>query len=387
MSQLQTFLAHAADLSPHWTVLARFTVYAILLAFAARTAFTVLMRLFGLSHPNHYHRWPRFPWRSLWIPVLRFKEWRDEVFRMGRKATGGFTSAAGMFSLMYSPGKVLLGRAYLWGFGLLQPVGTKVSRHAFMVAMTGVGKTVMLISQVALWRGSVFLIDPKAQVTNALRRVARKTWLVLDPFHLTDAATACWNWFDEVRAVMERNGTDAAVRMAMKCAASLVITPAGDRSPFFPNSARAFALSLLLFIIRYVPPERQNFLTFRALLNRGLDGETSDRGEAMDLLLYAMVECTDFGGAIANGAAALKNAGEETRGNVLATLRQQSSWLDLPELRPILTGKSSFVTSELKTRSDLVVALVAPVGAIRGELAPFCRLLVNGICHSFETTP
>ncbi len=370
-----------------WPDALLYAAYGVALLFAVRTVGTIILRALGLSHPNHFHRWPRLPWRLVWMPVLRFKEWRDEVFRMGKRATGGWASAAGMFSLMYRPGKVLLGRAYLWGFSLLQPIGMKCSRHLKLVAKTGAGKTVFMTTVVALWPGSVFLIDPKNQVTQVLRRLSRKTWVVLDPFRLGGIRTACWNWFEEVWAAMEREGPQAAVRMAMKCAASLIITPAGDRTPFFPNSARAFAVSVLLFMLRYFPPERQNLVVFRALINRGLDGQTSDRQEAMDFLLYTMVECDDFGGAIANGAAALKNAGEETRGNVLATLRQQTAWLDLPELVPVLAGRSSFLMPELKTRNDIVVSLIAPVGAIRGELAPFCRLLTNTVCHTFETIP
>lgn len=362
-------------------------LYGVPLAFAARTAVTVVLRFLGLSHPDHYRRWPRAPWRSLWIPVIRFKEWREEVFRMGRKATAGFVGIPGMLSMLYRPGMVLLGRAYAWGFGWLMPVGMKCSRHLFLIAMTGAGKTVFLTTLVSLWRGSVFLIDPKNQVTQLLRRRSKKKWEVIDPFGLGGAASAVWNWFDEVHAAMEREGPQAAVRITIKGSESLVIPPAGDRSPFFPNSARGFAVSLLLFILRYFPREKQNLITFRGLLNRGLDGETSDKQEAFEFLLFTMSQCDDFGGVIANGAAALRNAGPETQGNVLATLREQTKWLDLPELHPVLTGESTFLSAELKTRDDLVVSFVAPVGAIREELAPFARLLTNTIAHTFETLP
>jgi len=371
--------------------LARLAILGVLygapLAWVIRTVATTLLRSAGLSHPNHYRLWPRLPWRLVWVPVIRFKEWREEVFRMGRKATAGWVGLPAMLSMIYRPGTVLLGRGYAWGFGWLVPVGQKCSRHLFMVAMTGAGKTVFLTTLVALWRGSVFLIDPKNQVTRILRRRSKKTWTVIDPFCLGGIPSASWNWFDEAYAAMEREGPQAAVRVAMKCAESLVITPSGDRSPFFPNSARGFAVSLLLFVLRYMPREKQNLITFRGLLSRGLDGETNNREEAVEFLLYTMAECDDFGGVISNGAAALNNAGPETRGNVFATLREQTKWLDLPELHPVLTGESSFLSPELKTRSDLVVSLVAPVGAIREELAPFCRLLTNTIAHTFEVLP
>lgn len=161
-------------------------LYGVPAVFVARTVVTALLRRFGLSHPNHYRLWPRLPWRMFWIPAIRFKEWREEVFRMGRKATAGWVGTLGMLTMMYRPGMVLLGRAYGWGFGWLMPVGQKCSRHLFMVAMTGGGKTVFLTTLVALWRGSVFLIDPKNQVTRLLRRRSTKEWIVIDPFRLGD---------------------------------------------------------------------------------------------------------------------------------------------------------------------------------------------------------
>lgn len=359
-------------------------LWAVPLAWAARTVATVVLRAIGLSHPGHYRLWPRLPWRMFWVPVMRFREWREEVFSMGRKATAGFVGIPGVLSMLYRPGHVLLGRAYGWGFGWLQPVGQKCTRHLFMLAMTGAGKTVFLTTLVSLWPGSVFLIDPKRQVTGALAKHSKKQWAILDPFGI--GGKSCrWNVFSEFHAAIEREGPQAAVRMAIKAAESLVITPPGDRSPFFANSARGFAVAVLLFILRYLPREKQNLVTFRRLVCRGLDSETSDPQEAMELLLRVMSECDDYGGVIANGAAALRNAGPETQGNVLATLREQTKWLDLPELQPVLTGDSDFLSHELKTRDDLIVSLAAPVGAIRGELAAFCRLLTNTIAHTFET--
>ena len=53
--------------------------------------------------------------------------------------------------MLYRPGDVLLGSAYLWGSDCCKPVGMKCSRHLFMFAMTGAGKTVSLVTLVSLW--------------------------------------------------------------------------------------------------------------------------------------------------------------------------------------------------------------------------------------------
>lgn len=373
--------ARAAEM---WPQVLLYAGYAAVMLWAARTVVTIVLRALGLSHPDHYHRWPRVPWRLLWFPLIRVGEWR-ELFRMGRKATAGWVRIPAMLTMLYRPGKVLLGRAYGLGFGWLMPVGMKVTRHLFMFAMTGAGKTVFMVTLVSLWRGSVFLIDPKYQITHALRGRSKKRWVVYDPFRLGGVASAVWNIFDEMKAAMAREGPQAAVRWAVKIAESLIVTTPGNRSPFFPNSARAFTVSVILFQLRYLREEQHNLVAFRALINRGLDAHAQSRDEAFEFLLYTMRQCDDFGGAIANGAAAMTNMGKETLGNVLATLREQTKWIDLPEMHQVLMGRSTVLTTELKTRNDRVLSFAAPTSAIREELAPFARLLSNTICHNFET--
>lgn len=359
-------------------------LYAVPLFWLARALITTFFRWLGLSHPAHYRWWPRLPWRSFWIVIMRVKEWR-ELFRMGRKATAGWVGIPAALTMMYRPGQVLLGRMWGFGFGWLQPIGLKATRHLAMFAMTGAGKTTFLVTLVSTWAGSCAIVDPKFQVTQALRRVRGKTWVVLDPYGLGDAPSAIWNVYDEVKAAIERDGWVCCVRWMQKIAESLVITSPGNRSPFFPDAARQFVVSLLLYILLCLPPEQHNLVVFRRLLNRGHDDVASDPDEAFATLLYGMRQCDAFGGAVANGASALENMGNETRGNVLGTAREATKWLDDPRIHRVVGGQSAALCADLKTRDDLVLSLGAPVSAIREELAPFARLLTNTIIHVFET--
>ena len=105
--------------------------------FLVRSVFISAGRTAGFYHPGQYWYWPRLPWRSLVLALIFIHIWFERVFLMGKRATGGFTGTLGTLARHYGPGKILLGRAYAFGFGLLQPVGVKVKRHLFMYAMTG----------------------------------------------------------------------------------------------------------------------------------------------------------------------------------------------------------------------------------------------------------
>ena len=83
---------------------------------------------------------------------------------MGNRATGGFANALETLTHLYKPDHVLLGRAFAWGVGLLQPIGIKVERHLFMYAMTGAGKTTALITILSTWPNSVLCIGHKSPI-------------------------------------------------------------------------------------------------------------------------------------------------------------------------------------------------------------------------------
>lgn len=352
-----------------------------------RTVVTLALRAVGLSRPSHYRLWPRLPWRSVLKLRLALSLWVEHVFRHGKKATGGFASAWAVMTLLYTPRKVFLGRLYAWGFGLLQPVGMSVSRHIFCYAMTGAGKTTWLISMVSQWRGSVFLIDPKNQVTAALRRNDWRTWVVFAPYG--DESDG-FNIFDDIKAAIVREGETAAVKWATRAAHALVVTPDGSRQPYFTDTARGFVVGLILHVLTFHEEDDHNLGFVRDLIVHGYrvysdDGKrTSTREESREVLLRLMDENSVYGGAVAGGAAALNSAGGDTGGNVLSTLQEQTKWLDLPSVRHMV----SFTTrpiSDLKTRDDVVFALTAPVLSIRQELKPLIRVFTNFSAYTFES--
>jgi len=385
------FLAELSGLPPESPeflvilVLVNLTLY----CFTLRTIVVSLSRWFGMYHPKHYRCWPRLPWRPFLKVYLSVKRWYERVFQMGKHATGGFAGVLATFTLMFKPGQILLGRAYGLGVGLLQPIGTNVSRHLFMFAMTGAGKTTALITILSTWIGSVFCVDPKAQITNALFEHDWRRWVVLDPYGISMATSASFNAIDCIKEAMQRDGIQAAVLWAMRVAQALIVTPAGSRTPYFCDTARSFLVGLILHIMSYHPEDKHNLPYVRDLIVNGYrlynnEGNEETAGdEAHQLLLRTMQSNSAFDGAIAGAAAAMSSASGETGGNVRSTLQEQTKWLDIPAVRDVLRT-TTMPLSELKTHNDVVFSLTAPVLSIREELSPLSRLLTNMTAYTFE---
>lgn len=362
--------------------------------FVLRSALVMGARSFGIYHPDMYRLWPRTGMRSaLWLWV-KVSEAYERIALMGKRSTGGFASMLGVLVRLYRPGLVHVGRLCAYGFGLLQPVGLKVSRHLFMLAQTGAGKTTALITIISTWRGSVFLIDPKAQVTNALRQHDKsRRWIVIDPYQLSPIPSAGYNPFDSLKAAMQRHDESIAVLWAFRMGEALIITPAGSRSPFFTDAARGFLAGAILHVLSTHPESDHNLPAVRDLIVNGYrvyddDGdeiETKDE-ERHELLYRMMGQNPAFEGTVGGAVSALKNASGETAGNVRSTLLEQTKWLDIPQARRVLR-KSSIPLVNLKTRDDLVLAFTAPVLSVREELAPLSRLLTNMLSYDFQDEP
>lgn len=358
--------------------------------FAFRTIVILIARATGLYHPDQYYLWPRLPWRITVKALVHLIIWFERTFRMGNRATGGFANALETLTHLYKPGHVLLGRAFAWGVGLLQPIGIKVERHLFMYAMTGAGKTTALITILSTWRNSALCIDPKAQVTNALFEHDWRTWYVLDPYGISKATSACFNALDCIKTAVKREGIEIAVLWAIRIAQAMIITPSTSRTPYFTDTARGYLVGLILHVISYHPENEHHLPYVRNLLINGyrvFDEETGKEktkdDEAQQVLLRSMLNNKAFGGAIAGAAAALASASEDTGGNVRSTLQEQTKWLDIPAVRKILY-KTTLPLNDLKTRDDIVLSLTAPILSIREELAPFCWLLTNMTAYTFE---
>lgn len=362
----------------------------------ARVGWSIFGRLFGFYNPAHFHYftklwlWWRPIYRYVWLPV---SFWIEEVFRMGKFSTARFAGSLETMSHVYKPGNIYLGRLRLLGIPAIQPIGIdgRGGKHLCMMAGTGSGKTTHLISMLGLHDGTAFIIDPKGQIASVIARrfgeggngVIGKNMkvVIFDPSGLVTEhryLLGKWNPFVEIQSAADRaveRGLDPAhaiVDFAQKIANSLVIqTPKQD--PFWTGASRDFLHGLILHIYTTEPPERQNLGRLYQLLTVGLSDESQNNNSGFDMLLWTMSQNHHFGGVIAQSTAGLVDAGQQTAGSVLITMREQLQWLKLPALQQV-SEDSSFRLEELH-KEKLVLFVCAKFTDISTTFPGWFRLL------------
>ncbi len=377
----------------HWCVIAGVTsVTYVSLTVIPKFTVLALLRKIGLYSPALYAAAPSvLPiWRPLYRLKMGFSRWREMLVKFGKYSTAGFATPLATLTLSFDTSKVLLGRVWWAGVGLIHPVGIKIQRHLMAYAMTGAGKTTWLITLLALWRGSACLVDPKGQVTSALRLNDRRQWVVLSPHE--PERSAQWNPIDDIKAAMAREGIGAAVKWSHRLAEALIVTPANSKSPFFSDTSRGYVVGLILQVLSAHPEEHHNLPFIYELIIHGLrvfneDGSlASSSEEARQILDNRLLHNTAFDGAVAASASAFINASGDTKGSLVATIQEQLKWLAIPSIKQFLLA-TTLPLSAAKTRIDVVFSFVAPVLSLREELKPLFRLCCNFISYTFEAVP
>ncbi len=361
----------------------------VLISFVVKAVLLRVLRLLGLYTPRLYSWLPSvFPmWRSMYRMYMVVGRWKEVVFRFGRYSTAGFSSTLTTMTYLYTPSKILLGRVWWAGFGLIQPVGLTIQRHIMVYAMTGAGKTTWLITMLALWRGSACIIDPKGQITDALAQNDKRKWITFYPHEAERSAQ--WNPMDDIKSAMQREGKNAAVKWAQRLAESLVLTPEGSKSPFFSDTARGYLTALILHVLAEHEESEHTLPFVCELVTHGYrvynnDGELETTPkEARILLDRLLLRNAAFSGAIAASASAFVNASGDTKSSLVATLQEQLKWLALPSVKHML-AKTTRPLADAKTRDDVVFSFVTPVLSLREELQPLFRLFTNFVSYTFE---
>lgn len=361
-----------------------------ILNFILRNAWTVLGRHFGVWHPKHDYYWPRLPWRPLWRVIAWLNNWWERSFGMRAGPTAGWTGVLCSMCLMYRPGSLLIGRARSWFGATVQPMGLSgLKRHLMMVAETGAGKTTFLITLLSCLKRlqSAFVIDPKGQITmalaGALRAQGRKVHVV-DYLDITGETSACFNPLDVIEDLKRDTGQDYTALILEKIAAADVRS-SGREDPFWPLTARDLWVSVLGQALTHPDPEKRNLVYARDLLMRGVHEHSDDQEEAMAILWALMEKNEKLGRIIPKGAALMAGEPSKMTDSILATVRANTSYLDLPQVRARMQ-RSTFSLLDLKGGSDVVFA-VAPATEIRGALQPVMRQLTMLGLYVHEMTP
>ena len=366
--------------------------------FTCRCFFFHFIRKLGLYNHEHFRFYPRLPWRSALRPFLGVERWIANL-AMGKKQNARWAGPIEKMCAMFKPGMVFIGRMHMFNFGWFQPIGLHTTRHLAMVAGTGSGKTTSVISMLALHRGNAFVIDPKGQITDAVfnrcgtgyREVFGKGGraMALDPNGIIDGLkSACWNPFDELHQIEDREGPEAVPEMAAKMAEAL-IQQDSNTQPVFANAAREFVKALILHVYTTEDHENQTLMRVRELLTRGVQDAATQGPKApltpIQRLVMLMDQNTRYA-AIGNAISTVKEAlKRDNQGTFLSSANIQLGWLDFDNIREIMDteGHPDFSLFDLKEK-DLSLFVVAKTTDIQQTYTGWFRLLTVMSMQCFE---
>lgn len=278
------------------------------------------------------------------------------------QASAQWADPAVLEGVGYAPGETWFGYTLT---AHAAPFGYSDDRHVVTIAGSRAGKgTSTIIPNLCEHPGSLICIDPKgenASITAARRGkgslyaegMGQQVW-VLDPFktaHVDDDMRGCFNPLD---AIDPENAE--AVDDAGAVAESLIVAT-NSKDAHWDESARSFLQGLILYVVVTEPPERRHLPRVRELLTLGdreAAAELKESGDSIDpflLLLARMEQREEFYGVIAAAATTLSGAGENERGSILSTARRNTSFIDSPGMREILS-RSTFTLDDLKNTPE-----------------------------------
>lgn len=285
------------------------------------------------------------------------------------------------------------------------PIGFNDDRHICLVSGNRGGKgTTTIIPNIALWPGSLVVIDPKGE--NASVMAARRgkgskycegmgqRVFVLDPFTqatVDDTYRACYNPLDVVDP-----DSPEAIDEAGRIADALVVTGEG-KDPHWEESARAVVKALILHVVTYPDYEGERSLTtvrkllmqgdkpmIAAMKKKGIKNIPSAqvvlwdvvrRNQAIDGLISSMGE---------NYFDMVKTSPKEYN-SVRSVAVRNTEFIDSPGMKKMLS-RSDFQLSELKTDSKGVSVFLTLPQRYMNTHFRWLRMMISLVTTEMEKT-
>lgn len=312
----------------------------------------------------------------------------------------------------WKPGGIFIGRPLSQHrfFGIIPQdlqIGPVDDRHMLTIAGARAGKaTAAIVPNLLRYPGSVLVIDPKgelAQITGARRGKgsARVTdfigqdVFILDPEDIVDGhPRACWNPLAELNLSNPHLwGLVARISLAI-----VPDKPGKGEDAFFTTQARDFLTALIMHVLTKEPPERHNLIYVRKLVTQGdievftfTEQECQKTGTPLPFssplyaLLNYMMENQEQTGKIAGIAQGLIDLAEETRTSIIATLVEQTGFLDHHSMEKTLQH-SDFSLGDLKKRPTTVYICLKGT-SLAGPLVKVVYLLLELAISRMEEIP
>lgn len=298
-------------------------------------------------------------------------------------------------ALAYDPDKP--GRKILVGAFDSKLIGIDDNRHILTVAGSRAGKSVMLVANLAFYRGSVLATDPKAELatlTAARRAALGQKVFVLDPFeHAAGEAVRFRAAYNPLSVLTLQSPT--VVEDAGLISDALVVAGSG-KDPHWDESAKNFIEGIILHVATAPRYEgRRNLPMVREVIKLALmkiepdDPEESpyfaveDEMQKNAAQLAANKASEALAGAIEGAARDFYEKPENERASVLSTARRHTKFLDYAAMRKVLSGHDFDLADLKRAPAGVSVFLCLPASRI-GMCNRWLRIFVNQVLDAME---
>ena len=353
---------------------------AIALNFAVRTVVFTTLKHFGAYSPEWDKKWPRFPWRPVWLAWVKFAEWKEENFS-GGTANAGKVGAVTQLALQYEVGDSLIGRVRLpLGIPHYSLIGEPSQRHKVYMASARSGKSLQLEVEIALMPDDAcgVITDPKAALTKkVLYRLEQRghALCVLDPMGITPRPSQSINFHIQIDFINERLGQDRTT-MIFDRIASLYFPPTANEKQFFQDMGREGWARINCFAKLTIP--NSSMLDARRLVQVGFIEEADGDAElGMVMLWKAMQRCKAYDGYVSSYGSQMLSMDDRTRESVLATIRSKTAFLDHDAVKSVSRGNDVNLCDLKDPDKNLIISLPAPVGDMRTTLRPWIGSIIS----------
>ena len=295
--------------------------------------------------------------------------------------------------LQYDPnnpkGKIL--------FGALgtQLLGLRDNRHILTIAGNRSGKSVMVICNVLLYDGSIFIFDPKGEIANrtARRRAEMgQDVYVIDPYNRAKGNAKRYKAkYNPMETLHIEN--DSIIEDVMQIIDGMIIK--SDREEPHWNEESANALMGFILYVKFgndIPESKRNLIMVRELISNALQTEIIE-GEAVYKIprqIMAGIEHLkggpheDIAETIENSIRGLYNKPENERGSVLSTMKRHSAFLEYRSMKKLLSGHDLDLPDLKGNPKGMSVYLCFPATRI-AECQRLLRILLNQLMVAMET--
>ncbi|MEP3280475.1 MAG: type IV secretory system conjugative DNA transfer family protein [Stappiaceae bacterium] len=299
-------------------------------------------------------------------------------------------------------GRTLNGNPFGWheDLNLLTCAGPRAGK--------GVGA---VVPNLLMFPGSAVVIDPKGELASITARHRRdklgQNVVVLDPAGVAEDIPAEMRGHYNPLAQLSEDDP-GVVSAAQSIASGIVVPNPKAKDPFWDQTALSFIQAVVLYMLRFYPPEERTLMKLRetasvgdwtlyeAFLRHMREDEDGDPDyeaspeKAFELLLSEMAGTDAFGGILREEAAKISQMGESTKGNILGGVRTHLDFLREPQLWPALTenpdNPATFNLSDLRDQEKFTTVYICLPVDMMYQQGRWMRLLVMQMTQYIQRT-